>query len=183
MIDNPAQVEPLIVKLKAALPLPATVSAPMLALLYEQSPGSDLSPRCQITGIHYTGDEGGIVCRLDFGDGEDEKVFFAAITHLTFDRRLPLAREIAAYQKHRIKRIRRGAARESMRFRRGQTARASVGSVWRGEHDPEKLFACFRPSSVKTTDLALFTGSAIMPLSWSRLRASQSKPFHARQWS
>ena len=43
--------------------------------------------------------------------------------------------------------------------------------------------AHFRPSSVKTTDLALFTGSAIMPLSWSRLRASQSKPFHARQWS
>jgi hypothetical protein len=39
--------------------------------------------------------------------------------------------------------------------------------------------AHFRPSSVKTTDLALFTGSAIMPLSWSRLRASQSKPFHA----
>jgi hypothetical protein len=30
-----------------------------------------------------------------------------SITHLTFDRRLPVAREIAAYQKHRIKRIRR----------------------------------------------------------------------------
>ena len=30
-----------------------------------------------------------------------------SITHLTFDRRLPLAREIAAYQKHRVKRIRR----------------------------------------------------------------------------
>ena len=108
MIDNPAQVEPLIAKLKAALPLFATVSAPMLAVLHEQSSGTDLPPRCQITGIHYVGDEGGIVCKLDFGNEPDQKVFFASITHLTFDRRLPLAREIAAYQKHRIKRIRRG---------------------------------------------------------------------------
>ena len=108
MIDNPVQVEPLIAKLKAALPLSATVSAPMLAALHEQSSGTDLPPRCQITGIHYVGDEGGIVCKLDFGNEPDQKVFFASITHLTFDRRLPLAREIAAYQKHRIKRIRRG---------------------------------------------------------------------------
>lgn len=107
MIDNPAQVEPLIAKLKAALPLSATVSAPMLAVLHEQSSGTDLPPRCQITGIHYAGDEGGIVCRLDFGQEKAEKVFFASITHLTFDRRLPLAREIAAYQKHRVKRLRR----------------------------------------------------------------------------
>ena len=34
----------------------------------------------------------------------------ASITHLTFDRRLPLAREIAAYQKHRVKRIRRSSS-------------------------------------------------------------------------
>ena len=108
MIDNPAQVEALIAKLKAALPLSATVSAPMLAVLHEQSSGTDLPPRCQITGIHYAGDEGGIVCRLDFGQEKAEKVFFASITHLTFDRRLLLAREIATYQKHRIKHIRRG---------------------------------------------------------------------------
>ena len=108
MIDHPAQVEPLIAKLKAALPLSATVSAPMLAVLHEQSSGTDLPPQCQITGIHYVGDEGGIVCRLDFGNEKAEKVFFASITHLTFDRRLPLAREIAAYQKHRIKRLHRG---------------------------------------------------------------------------
>ena len=109
MIDNPAQVEPLIAKLKAALPLSATVSTPMLAVFHEQSSGTDLPPQCQITGIHYTGDEGGIVCRLDFEHEDAEKVFFASITHLTFDRRLALAREIAAYQKHRIKRIRRGS--------------------------------------------------------------------------
>ncbi len=30
-----------------------------------------------------------------------------SITHLAFDRRLPVARKIAAYQKHHIKRLRR----------------------------------------------------------------------------
>ena len=107
VIDNPLQTELLIAKLKAAVPLSATVSRPLLALLQEQSPDIALPPRCQITGIHYTGDEGGILCKLDFGHEDGREVLLVSITHLTFDRRLPLAREITAYQKHRVKRIRR----------------------------------------------------------------------------
>ena len=110
MIDNALQTELLIAKLKAALPLPATATPPLLAQLHEQAPGRDLASQCQITGVHYVGDEGGIVCRLGFGHEEGEKAFFVSITHLTFDRRLPLAREIAAYQKHRVKRIRRSSS-------------------------------------------------------------------------
>jgi hypothetical protein len=109
VIDNPLQTELLIAKLKAAVPLSATVSRPLLALLQEQSPDIALPPRCQITGIHYTGDEGGILCKLDFGHEDGREVLLVSITHLTFDRRLPLAREIAAYQKHRVKRIRRSS--------------------------------------------------------------------------
>ena len=107
VIDNPLQTELLIAKLKAAVPLSATVGRPLLALLQEQSPDIALPPRCQITGIHYTGDEGGILCKLDFGHEDGREVLLVSITHLTFDRRLPLAREIAAYQRHRVKRIRR----------------------------------------------------------------------------
>ena len=81
-----------------------------LAQLQEQAPGLDLSPRCQITWIYYAGDEGGILCKLDFGQEDTDQAFFVSITHLTFDRRLPLAREIAAYQKHRVKRIRRSSS-------------------------------------------------------------------------
>ena len=107
VIDNPAQVEHLIAKLRAALPLSATVSPSMLAQLQEQVPDLALPPRCQITWIQYAGDEGGIVCKLDFGHEDGREVLLVSITHLIFDRRLPLAREIAAYQKHRVKRIRR----------------------------------------------------------------------------
>ena len=107
MIDNPVQVERLIAKLTAALPISATATPAAMALLREQAAGIDLPPSCQITGIHYAGDEGGIVCKLDFGNEPEQKVFFASITHLAFDRRLPLAREIAGYQKHRLKRVQR----------------------------------------------------------------------------
>ena len=54
------------------------------------------------------GDEGGIVCRLDLGAAMQNEAF-VSITHLRFDPRLPLARESAAYQKHRVKHRRRQA--------------------------------------------------------------------------
>ena len=54
------------------------------------------------------GDEGGIVCEIDFGLAITNAVF-ASITHLRFDPRLPLAREITTYQKHRVKRLQRQA--------------------------------------------------------------------------
>ena len=38
----------------------------------------------------------------DFRREENKEVFLVSITQLTFDRRLPVAREIAAYQKHHI---------------------------------------------------------------------------------
>jgi hypothetical protein len=66
VIDNPLQAHLLMAKLKAALPLPAMATPPMLAQLQEQAPALDLSPRCQITQIHYAGDEGGIPCKLDW---------------------------------------------------------------------------------------------------------------------
>ena len=47
-----------------------------------------------------------IVCKLDLGP-DIENAAFTSITHLRFDARLPLAREIAAYQKHRVKRLQR----------------------------------------------------------------------------
>src|SRR3954470_9170970 len=94
-------------KLKAALPLPALATPPLLPQVHNNATARILAPRCQITGIHYAGDEGGILCKLDFGTEDADPVFFVSITHLPFDRRLPLAREIAAYQKHRVKRLRR----------------------------------------------------------------------------
>jgi hypothetical protein len=107
MIDNPDQVERLLAELRAALPLPARMTPRLLATVQDQAPGTRQAVACRITRVDYAGDEGGIVCHLvRDGGGENGKLVVTSITHLAFDPRLPLAREIAAYQKHRIKRLR-----------------------------------------------------------------------------
>ncbi len=108
MIDNPDQVERLIAKLTASLPLAATVAPTLAATIRAESRGADLPRRCSVTWVSYSGDEGGIACKLDFDHQEEgAETFFVSITHLMFDPKVPLAREIAAYQKRRIKRLRR----------------------------------------------------------------------------
>ena len=109
MIDNPDQVERLLARLQAALPLPARVTPELATTLQAQNPASEIPSTCSITWISYAGDEGGIVCRLDLAQ-EIEKTAFVSITHLRFDPRIPMARDIATYQKHRVKRLRRHAS-------------------------------------------------------------------------
>src|SRR5581483_4128483 len=99
MIDNPDQVERLLAKLEPALPVPARVTPELAATRLDNAHALFGSSTCSVTWITYAGDEGGIMCRLSFGD-ESENAVLASITHLRFDPRLPLAREIAAYQKH-----------------------------------------------------------------------------------
>jgi hypothetical protein len=107
MIDNPDQVGRLLAALRGALPLPARMTPRLLATVQDQARGTRQTAACRITRVDHAGDEGGIVCHLT-RDGRDEngKLVVASITHLEFDPRLPLAREIAAYQKLRIKRLR-----------------------------------------------------------------------------
>jgi len=110
MIDNPRQVADLLAKLKAALPLPAVVTPRLAATLRQQAPDAAIPKDCYLTWVSHAGDEGGIVCKLSVEEAADDNVvFLASITHLDFDRRLPLAREIAAYQKHRAKKLRHQA--------------------------------------------------------------------------
>ena len=107
MIDNQDQVERLLRRLTDVLPLAALATPALVADLRERSPAAKITWHCQVTDIFYAGDEGGVICHVIFDQEENEQVFLVSITHLTFDRRLPIAREIASYQKHRIKRIRR----------------------------------------------------------------------------
>ena len=94
-------------RLGATLPIPARVTPELQATLHKQR-GVALPASCCVTWISYAGDEGGIVCQLE-AEADAAEVVFASITHLRFDPRLPLAREIAAYQRHRVKRLRRQA--------------------------------------------------------------------------
>jgi hypothetical protein len=108
MIDNPEQVERLLGKLDEHLPFEAALSPALTDLIRKEAPGASVPRQCQVTWVSYTGDEGGIICQLDLGGEDGSEVFLTSITHLIVRPGMPLAREIAAYQKHRIKRLRRG---------------------------------------------------------------------------
>ena len=107
VIDNPDRVERLLRRLADVLPLAALAPPALVADLRERSSAAKITLHCKVTDILYAGDEGGVMCHVIFDQKEKEQVFLVSITHLAFDRRLPIAREIASYQKHRIKRIRR----------------------------------------------------------------------------
>jgi hypothetical protein len=107
VIDNQAQVERLLCRMTEVLPLSALATPALMVDLRGGSSAAKITQDCQVTDVFYTGDEGGVICHVIFDEEEKEQVFLVSITHLAFDRRLPIAREIAAYQKHRIKRIRR----------------------------------------------------------------------------
>ena len=105
LIDHLETVERLVSKLNAVLPIPARITTELQTSLSQQT-GGTVPAQCAVTWITYMGDESGIVCKLDLGS-DAAKEAFTSITHLRFDGRLPLAREITAAQKHRVKRLRR----------------------------------------------------------------------------
>lgn len=111
MIDDPAEVDRVLAAMRANLPLAAETSADVASLLRRQAPGVHFPRRCRVDQVHYTGDEGGIVCHLDFGMAEAKHEYIVSITHIRFARSEPLGRAIAAYQKRRTKRLRRLAGR------------------------------------------------------------------------
>ena len=94
----------LLVALEAALPLKVSPTAELLAALRRQRPEWVLGESCVVDSVRYTGDDGGIVCRLDFGGGATSKVH-ASITHLRFDPALGLSQDIFAYQKQRLAKL------------------------------------------------------------------------------
>jgi len=104
VIDNSVQVQRLLARLQAALPIPACATPELAAMLKAQNI-SNAASAATIIAASYAGDEGGIMCRLEIPASENS--VHVSITHLRFDPRLPITREITAYQKHRVKHLKR----------------------------------------------------------------------------
>lgn len=102
MIDIPEKVDSLMSRLKDSLPVPTSIAASLAKELSEKSPGVDIPRQCNIIDVVYAGDVGGILCCLDIGSNDPHLV---SITFLSFNRKHHLAREIEAYQRHRIKKM------------------------------------------------------------------------------
>ena len=51
------------------------------------------------------------MCGLDIGGPDTKTPFIVSITHLIFDRRCPIFRQIETYQRHRVKKLKRQSRR------------------------------------------------------------------------
>ena len=106
MIDEVEKSVALIERMQAALPVGAFATTAVRETMQQRS--KRRYPRaCRVTAVSYLGDEGDITCTLDFGLEDTKEACIVSITHLRFERKHPLAREIAAYCKHRIKRLKK----------------------------------------------------------------------------
>jgi hypothetical protein len=111
MIDEPRKTELLMAGLKESLPIQANVTPHLARELAKQTPDISIPSRCNVIDVFYSGESGGIVCCLDIGGRDAESMHVVSITHLTFNRNAPLFREIEAYQRHRIKKLKQQQGR------------------------------------------------------------------------
>ena len=111
MIDDPEKTDRLVAELKASLPIETKPSQILMRAIVKQSPCLTIPNSCNVVSIFYTGEEGGIVCGLDIGGPDTKTPYIVSITHLGFDRRMPLFRQIDAYQRHRIKKLKQQSGR------------------------------------------------------------------------
>jgi hypothetical protein len=80
--------------------------------LHKKSPEIPIPARCQVVDVLNLGDEGGVACCLDIGGSDTAAVHIVSITHLLFDRRSPLFRDIDTYQRRRIKKLKQQRGRD-----------------------------------------------------------------------
>lgn len=111
MIDDPDKTGRLVEALEASLPIETRLCASLIQTLSKQSPDVAIPARCNVVSVFYMGEEGGIVCALDIGGPETKSQHLVSITHLIFERKVPLFGQINAYQRHRIKKLKQQARR------------------------------------------------------------------------
>jgi|SRR5665213_1725723 len=111
MIDNPEKADSLVERLKSLLPIETRLSQHLIRTLTQKSPDISIPAKCNVTDVVYSGDMGGILCCLDIGGPATEAVHLVSITHLGFDRRHPLARDIEVYQRHRTRKLKQQIGR------------------------------------------------------------------------
>jgi hypothetical protein len=95
MIDDPRKTDLLISMLKESLPIEANITQYLAGAMLERSPDITIPKKCAVTSGFYTGNVGGALCGLDMGGAETDNAHVVSITHLAFDRRVPLSRELA----------------------------------------------------------------------------------------
>jgi hypothetical protein len=111
MIDDRAKAGRLVDALEASLPVETRLPASLIRTLSARDPDTAIPTRCNVVSVFYAGEEGGIMCALDIGGPNTETAHIVSITHLIFNRKVPLFSQINGYQRHRTKKLKQQARR------------------------------------------------------------------------
>ncbi len=105
MIDDKRKTSELIAALQNAVPFAVGMSPQLVATLLSQSANFDVTSRYAVSQVSYAGDAGGIMCRIASDAGGDGIV--VSLSHLIVRNPLPFAGAVAAYQGHRVKKLKK----------------------------------------------------------------------------
>lgn len=108
-VDNYREATALTEKLKTSLPIKVKAAKELLKMLKTRGDIINPEKEFEVDWVSYSGDEGGIMCRLisKNDNPEDENVaqYVVSITHLKIDPDHPHAEEIATYQRERNRKL------------------------------------------------------------------------------
>jgi hypothetical protein len=104
MIDDPEKTAELLQILQDAVPFGVAATPSLSALLKSTLPDIAPDARFDLVEVTYAGDPGGIMCRIKSEGGASAIV---SLTHLRVHAKLPFAASVYAYQKHRVKKLRK----------------------------------------------------------------------------
>jgi hypothetical protein len=106
MLDNPEKTARLLAALKAAAPFDVTLGPELINYLRAENLVRANGMPHTVFDLSYAGDEGGIMCHMSRSD-ETGQALVVSLTHIHVPRSMPLARAVADYQKHRVKKLTR----------------------------------------------------------------------------
>jgi len=105
MLDKLEKTEALLDAMERALPFEVGLMPELIAGLARQQRPVVVKPVETVTDISYAGDEGGIMCHITPSDADSMVV--VSLTHVRVPRTLPFAAVALAYQKHRVKKLKK----------------------------------------------------------------------------
>ncbi len=97
VLDNPEKTARLLTAVKAAAPFDVELEPALINYLRAKNLPEANRIHHTIFDLSYAGDEGGIMCHLSHSDAGSALV----------PRSMPLARAVADYQKHRVKKLKK----------------------------------------------------------------------------
>ena len=106
MLDHPEKTARLLADLKAAAPFEAELARPVFEHLQSENVVEANRGHHTVWDLSYGGDEGGILCHLSRSE-ETGTALVVSLTYVRVHPSMPLAAAVLAYQKHRVKKLKK----------------------------------------------------------------------------